>query len=497
MSESLQAALLERAKREQARRKTAKPQADMSFWGRVKDNVVGVDDGVMSPGEKVGTALNMAGEAMTLGLVGDEAAAWVDEKIGRGTYDERLAHYRGNEAQFREENPALALGAEVAPALIPGTAGAKAVKALSGVAGRTGAAALLGAGSGATYGFMEGEGGFDERLKNAKWTALLGGVVGAGTPAMADAIAGLPKRLQGVFTRAQKRPTLEALKTAKNAAYRMVDESGETFSGDDMAALSGKIRRIFDDGNYVEETDNASRAVLKILERREGQPTTLSQLDNIRKNLWKRYGGAKDQPVILDAIHAIDELIESRAGASDLMGAARAANSKYAKTQLLHDAFEKAKDQTSGTGSGGNILNKYRQAVEKIINDPKKSKFFAQEEIDLMRSFVRGSTGENILRKVGKLSPDGNGLMMALHVIGGISTQGGTLPLMAAGAAAKRKADRGVMRGAELIQDVVSGHARPPVQPQINALHSGMITAGAPVAERSTNALANMQFLPR
>jgi len=53
----------------------SRSEADTSFWGRVKDNVVGVDDGIMSPGEKLGTLLNMGGESLTLGIVGDEAAA--------------------------------------------------------------------------------------------------------------------------------------------------------------------------------------------------------------------------------------------------------------------------------------------------------------------------------------------------------------------------------------------------------------------------------------
>lgn len=499
MSEALKQALLERAKREKARRMNAsqQSQADMSFWGRVKDNVVGVDDGVMSGGEKLATALNIGGEAMTLGLVGDEAAAAADAMIGRGTYDERLQHYRGNEAQFREENPALAFGAEVAPALLPGMAGVKAVKALTNIAGRAGAGALLGGTSGATYGFMEGEGGAEQRLDGAIWSTLLGGMFGAAAPAATNAISNLPKNLRGVFTRAQRRPTLEAQRQAKSAAYRAVDLSGERFSGEDMADLTASVRAAFDAKHYVEETDNASKAVLKVLERRIGKETTLSQLDGIRQSFWKRYAGAKDQPAILDAISAIDDLIEQRAGASEMMSVARAANARYAKSKLLHEAFEKAKDQTASTGSGGNIVNKYRQAVTNIINDEKKAKFFTAEEIDLMRGFVRGSFGENTKRLIGKLSPSGNGLMMALHVVGGMASQGGTLPLMAAGAISKNSADRGVMRGAEIIQDVVSGHRAPPVRPQINALQSGLITATAPMAETSTNALANMQFRPR
>ncbi|MBY6005371.1 hypothetical protein KUV62_15710 [Salipiger bermudensis] len=495
-NDALKAALLERAKREKANRVSAKaqqqaaPQADMSLMGRLKDNVVGVDDGVMSVGEKVATGLNSFAEALSLGLVGDEANAAFDAAIGRGDYEGRREKYRADQQQFREENPKTAFAVDVAPAFVPG-AGAAGLAAKAGkVVGRVGAGAGLGAGAGGLYGFMEGEGGAQERAKSAATGFALGGLFGAAAPKISDAVQGLPKRVSRLFDNSQQRPSVGSLKAAKNAAYDAVDQSGFTFQPDDMQALYQRVSDAFDAQNYVEETDNASRAVLKILDRRQGTPTTLSQLDNIRKNLWSRYSGAKDQPRILDAIGQIDELVASKEGASNLMSAARAANSRFAKAQLLEDAFQKARDQTSATGSGGNILNKYRQAVTSIINDKRKSKFFSDEEIGVMRRFVEGSKTENIQRLVGKLSPSGNGLMMALHIVGGMSSGGATLPLMGVGAMSKAAADRGVQRGADNILDVVSGY-RPanPAAPQLTRTQAGLITGAAPAIESAKRGL--------
>lgn len=464
-------------------------KGDPTMVTTVLDNVVGIDNGVMSPGEKIGTALNNAGESLTIGAVGDEAAAAFDAMLGRGTYDDRLSFYRENQEQFREENPVLSFASELAPALIPGLGGAKLVQALTTKLGRAGAGAALGALSGLVYGFAEGEGGGNERLVSGGATAALGGLFGAAAPKIMDTVSGLPRRVSRAFTRSQERPNVETLRAAKNAAYRAVDEAGEVFSGDDMTGLYQKVSDAFESGNYVEETDNALRATLKILERRSGQNTKLGQLDGIRQNLWKRYAGAKDQPQILDAIKAIDELIDQRAGASSLMTAARAANSRYAKLQLLEDAFTKAADQTAGAGSGGNILNKYRQAVTAIINNEKKARFFTGEEIDLMRSFVRGNVSENVLRRIGKLSPNGNGLMMALHVIGGVASQGASLPLMAVGAGAKSAADRRVMQGAELVKDVVSGYRGVPQSPQLSLPQGAVISGAIPEIENGANYL--------
>lgn len=454
------------------------PSADMSVMGRIKDNLIGVDDGVMSIGEKAATALNIGGESMTLGVVGDEAAAAADSLVGRGSYDERLQHHRGQEAALREQNPAVAFAAEVAPAMIPGAGGMKLAQAAGKTVGRLGAGAAIGAGSGALYGFAEGEGGANERLGNAAKTAALGGAFGAIAPKVIDGLAGIPKSVRGLLNRSGKRPDSKVYKSLKNQAYKAVDQSGFKFSPDDMTGLEAKVKSVFDDGTYVEETDTASTAVLKILGHRKDKETTLSQLDTIRKNLWSRYSGAKDQPRILDAIGEIDSLIDSKADASDLMKVAREANSRFAKLQLLENAFQKADDQAASIGSGGNTVNKYRQAVTAIINNEKKAKFFSDEEIKIMREFVRGTPSENMKRLAGKLSPSGNGLMMALQTVGGVVSGGASVPLAVAGAAAKSSAESAALRGKEVVLDAVSGFAMPSAPPQLNALGAGL-TSGA------------------
>ncbi|MEO9648823.1 MAG: hypothetical protein ABJ360_22555 [Roseobacter sp.] len=474
-------------------KRQAKPQADMSFMGRVKDNVIGVDDGVMSAGEKIATALNKGGESLTLGIVGDEAAAAADALVGRGTFDSRLQHHRGNEDQFAKENPALSFASEFAPALIPGAGAAGAVKQLGSVVGRTAAGAAAGAAAGGTFGFMEGEGGVEERKDKGLQAMLVGGLFGATAPRVTDFAASVPRRVSQVFTKSAERPTIPMLKAAKNAAYKAVDDSGEVFSPEDMAGLLGRVKTAFDDGNYVEETDNALRATLSILEKRKDQPATLSQLDNIRKNLWKRYAGAKDQPQILDAIREIDGLVESKAGASELMGIARAANSRFAKSQLLDDAFRKAADQTASAGSGGNLQNKMRQAVTSIINNERKAKFFTGEEIEMMRDFVRGSNGENMRRLIGKASPDGNGLMMVLHATSGVMSGGATLPLAAVGTIAKRSADKATLKHAGEIQDFLAGVA--PKALPAPSTGSTLAVGSAPLAE-NTQALGRNKLIP-
>lgn len=404
-------------------------------------------------------------EGATLGLIGDEARAGLSALTGPESYSEALSRERAEESQFREASPGASILADVSGVVVPGVAAAKTVQQVTG-AGRTGAAAITGAGGGATYSAAEGE-GVKDRAADAFVGGMAGALFGATASKTLDTLTTVPQRVKTLFNRSEQRPSTGLLKATKNAAYRAVDDSGETFSSDDLTGLYLQVSDLFEAKNYVEEVDDASRAVLRTIERRAEKPTTtLSQLDGVRQSLWKRYSRASDQPQILDAIWSIDELIATRADASELMSVARAANSRFAKAQLLENAFTKAERQTASTGSGGNILNKYRQAVTSILSDDKKNRFFTQEEIDLMDRFVRGDFKENMLRKLGKLSPDGNGLMLTLHVVGGMASSGATLPAAAVGSVAKRRADRAVEKGAENLLDVVSGF-RPANPPQI------------------------------
>ncbi|NRB04429.1 MAG: hypothetical protein HRU30_14330 [Rhodobacteraceae bacterium] len=66
MNDALQAALLEKAKRERLRRQGTQP--DMSFVGRLKDNVIGVDDGIDSAGERFGKRANELGKSLAAGI---------------------------------------------------------------------------------------------------------------------------------------------------------------------------------------------------------------------------------------------------------------------------------------------------------------------------------------------------------------------------------------------------------------------------------------------
>jgi len=300
------------------------------------------------------------------------------------------------------------------------------------------------------------------------WARVIAAV---GTP---TAINFGTNKFRAMFQASARKPTVENLRATKSAAYQAVDDAGEVFAPAEVDGLIARVRTALTDGNYVAGVDRQTDAVLALLDRKSGQPLKLGQLDKIRQNLFKRFDAAKNETGILDAIDAVDDLIMSRGGTNELMSAARLANSRYKKAELLDIAFQRASDQTASTGSSGNILNKYRQAVTSIINNPKQAKWFSPEEIGVMRQFVQGNAAENVLRRVGKLAPGGNGLMLALN-LGAAAVEPMMLGVTAAASAAKATADSMATRNAGRLMDMVSGQPMPRPAPRgVNALAPGL-----------------------
>ena len=184
---------------------------------RIYENIVGDDDPTTQNfGEKVGTALNMAGEAMTGGLVGDEASGAVAEMIPGGmTGKERVAFERQQQRLLEESNPGVALASQVAGGLATPVAAATSLPAAIGI----------GAAMGGTYAFMEGEGNAKDRLPGGLVGTAFGALGGAASVPLGKVLGWAGKKFgraaRGIFANKkffdgntltkEGRETLEAL----------------------------------------------------------------------------------------------------------------------------------------------------------------------------------------------------------------------------------------------------------------------------------------------
>ena len=183
-----------------------------------------------------GTGLARAvGQGLSFGF-GDEIEAFL--KKGDGTYEEKLAEIRSAMAQFAEQNPNTALGAEligsVPTALLGGAGLAR--------AGVTGAAKVAGL-EGALYGFGAGEGSAAERAKSA----VVGGAVGAGVGKASDVL--FPRVTEAAKAMMKEGVRLTPAQRAGGAA-RAIEEKLKSmpFAGDIISNAEARALRDFNTG---------------------------------------------------------------------------------------------------------------------------------------------------------------------------------------------------------------------------------------------------------
>lgn len=292
----------------------------------------------------------------------------------------------------------------------------------------------------------------------------------------------MPARIVGAFAapsavgrianktvrRSIQRPSVESLRDAKNAAYSAVDKSGVKFTTSEVDDLISRAKSSVDDFNYVPDVDLQTKAALSTVGAQAGKELTIGQLDKLRQGLYKRYNRAPEEQGIRAIIDEIDDLIEAKDPANALMTAAREANKRYKKSELLDEAFKRAERSTDVSGSGGNLVNNYRRAVASILNSKRNRKYFSSErvdpnipsEIEVMEQFVSGTFSENTKRLIGKMAPSGNGLMQALN-IGAVAYNPAMATFTAAGMLAKGSAERGALKSAEALKDMIATGAAP------------------------------------
>ena len=411
--------------------------------GTLKENLMG-DGKVDTAGEYVGEAINAAGAGALRGVRG---MAELPEMAGRGILriDQeglRLAGYdMGKSIPVLDTATGRALGAgyqglasasgadpegmqyrgETNVGKYAGTIGEFLPAAVTGGTGALRTAIAAGVGSEAAGQATEGT--FLEPAAR---------IIGAfAAPA---ALSKVNKTVSAFSKRNSIKPTTEGAMNQARAAYKAVDEAGIKYAPDQVDAIVSKVGRTvaFDDSfaGYTVGTQANSHIddAIKTISAQTGRELNLSQLEQVRRDLKQiqRNGNSAGQnkfdPRLEKIIGVIDEAMDvmpsnvSGKSGKDLLTAARGEFTRAKKAELLDDLMLQAKDKAGASGSGGNVVNSYRQAINSILKNKTKSSSFSKEEIDVMREFVRGNMSENALRLVGKLSPTGNGLMQALNI---------------------------------------------------------------------------------
>jgi hypothetical protein len=281
---------------------------------------------------------------------------------------------------------------------------------------------------------------------------------------------------------ARARMSPAELKEASRAAYKEADEAGVIFTPAGVSRVSREVKEAATEFGFDPILHPQFARALERLDDVASGNVTFKGMDVLRKVAKASASSikAEERSLGMMMIDKIDDLMENSktfealtgntAQAADAMKRARDFWGRARRTELIEESIVKAERRAGSTGSGGNIDNATRQNLRAILDNPKKARMFTKAEQKQIEQVVIGTKGLNTLRRLGKLSPEGNGLMLALHITSGMAAAASN-PLMAAGAAsaalggaaAKRLADRGTNKAVNrLLDDVSSGAKRGP-----------------------------------
>lgn len=383
-------------------------------------------------------------------------------------YAGNLAENRAATEQAQQAHPADAMAGNI------GAAVPYAMLAPEGVLGATVAGTIAGGANSPDWS------NWQQTAKDAAIGGAAGGVLGKG----GEWLGGQLGKLAPAAVDASV-PTFETIGAMKNQAYKAADELGVSYSPEAFSGLVGKITDDARAANLDPDIHRGAASVIGNLQRtaENGEPITLTQLDQKRQLVSRDASGTPADQFFGNQIRSnIDNFIANAGPDAMASGSgpeaaaaiqnARRLNTIYAKSEALNDQLEHARDLAGTSGSGANLDNKMRAAM-RMTQDARGG--WTPDEAALLQTGIRGGTGQNLLRKVGRLAPTGIPLgMEALSAGGGYLAHGGAgaaVPLAIGGIGAASRGAADYMTNANarnLMATILAGGTKAPSAPPVN-----------------------------
>ncbi|EYD75003.1 hypothetical protein Rumeso_03427 [Rubellimicrobium mesophilum DSM 19309] len=416
------------------------------------------DDTTMNRGEALGASINKLAESATFGLAGDEANAYADSLLGRGSgdYATQRDRYRGQEEQLWQQHPALALGAEIGGALIgPGKGVGTFINRGAGTASRVGRGLLAGAGTGALYGAAEAErdpvdmqadevGGVEDRVVGGLLGAGVGGVAGAAVTGIGQGFNRVARMFRGQPGAEDLAASAESLHDASQALYRQADASGVVLPQTRLAQLAADATDAVRAEGYHVRLHPRLRAVLSELRDVAAGDQSLSRVDQARRVAGNAAKSIEpdERRLASIVIDKIDDMIEELGTSSAPLREARALWARMSRLERVEQIFENA----SNVGPKGSFEDTLASGFRSLLRNPRNLRGFNEAERRAMQQVARGSTGVKALRSLADLLAP-NSITGAGAAVGTFMNGGGLLtavpPLVSYGA---RAASSGMVR---------------------------------------------------
>lgn len=414
--------------------------------------------------DKAKAALNVVNP---IAAVGDMV---VKSAIGDEKFEENLAKERDQTQAARDRARNAALPTEIAGAVVTGStlansgatlAGRLGTGAMTGIKGVLARAGLM-APEGAVYGTVDALGN-DRDVKTGAITGAIAGPVGS---VLGDTVSKVASKVLPAKT-ASKVPSLEKLREAADDAYTAADNAGVIVNPQSVQRLKSNVEAKLVDFGYHPQNQPGVKAALDEIDRISQGNVTLKGLDILRRVAKNAYTttnpsqNAASQIVVkeiddfMNGLNATDVVMGNKVAGLTSLKDARELWTRVRKNEKMVDAIESAALRAASTGSGGNVENATRQNLRRMIDPTSSSKIaWSADEKKAIDEIVRGTPTQNALRLLGKLSPQGNGLMAALGVGGAMTNPVLGVPSLA-GLGAKHMADKGVQQGIQALDELI------------------------------------------
>jgi hypothetical protein len=400
---------------------------------------------------------------MTLGYA-DKIAGYLG---GEGTEAERM-----KTARARERAGVAGDVAEVVGMYAPTSAIAKSAlsatrlvpETLKGAKGLLARSLAMGS-DGAAIGAVQATGNDTDPVTGA----LIGFGSGVGGNVLGEGITSGTSKILGALNKKSPTMTPEELKAVGSAAYARAKDAGVVFKPEAVERLRDTVYKdMAEFGFHPKNQPGAGVAYDELSRLSQNGNVGLDGLESLRRMVSGGFNptNPSNNALLGKITDRIDDFAAS-AGANDVLtGNAKAATealaegrdywSRFRKLEKVQELIDKAGRRAGSTGSGGNVENATRQELRKILDNKKLMRGFTKDELAAIDAAVMGTGAQNTLRLLGKLSPGGNGLMMAL---GGATTALNPyigIPAMALGYGAKKAAESMTARNAETVKKLIA-----------------------------------------
>lgn len=288
-----------------------------------------------------------------------------------------------------------------------------------------------------------------------------GAVAKQGTPETSVKAPAQAVRRGGLEAVPEKPPTIDELKSAKDAAYKAAEETGVVVSRAAVNRLKVELVNDLKSERINSKLHPKASAALEEILKSKGQ-LGLSDIETLRKIARDAADSIDkaDARLGVKMIERIDnfeetlgprDVVSGSAESATAFKEARALNTRLAKARTIQKLFDDAELQAGANFTQSGMENALRQQFKALAKNDRKMRGFTPEERAAIKKVALGAPFENAMRLIGKFAPTG-GVSGPLGVI--LGTAGfGWIP--AAGMAGRVAATKMTMRNANRASELV------------------------------------------